>query len=126
MMRANTSEPWANTLVRWAKVVLAIDLALVAVSLLIVALRGTWSASSIGETVWWVAFAVGLAWGVYIAAKGGLLQTSIFARSGVMVPGEVSQLLRADRWDEILELSALALAVFASLSLLAWAIWSWG
>jgi hypothetical protein len=38
----------------------------------------------------------------------------------------MSRLLRADRWDEILELSALAFSVFASLSLLAWATWSWG
>lgn len=125
-MRSSASEPWASTLVRWVKVVLAIDLALIAVSLLIVGGRGTWSARSIGETLWWIASAVGLAWGVYIAAKGGLLQISIFARSGVMVPGEMSQLLRADRWDEIRELSALAFSVFASLSLLAWAIWSLG
>ena len=60
MMRSNTSEPWPNTLARWAKVVLAIDLVLLAISLLIVTLRGTWSVASIGETVWGVAFAVGL------------------------------------------------------------------
>ncbi|MEO8540099.1 MAG: hypothetical protein ABI577_10205, partial [bacterium] len=91
MTEVGGAEPWRSTLRRWTKVVAIVDVVIFALTTAIVGMRGSWSASAWGETLWWVTFIGGLGMTLLIVSRTGVLELGDVARSGIVLPGQLGR-----------------------------------